>query len=1740
MGEARAVAFLTGGAADEGETDPIIPLPEQYVSLVKVLKEQLDRVYRQKRRLEEDDLCEAIYDNNLYIRHRAPYEMEEVLATLDQKALQHFQKSFGDRCLTMQQFAEAIVKTGTYDADRIHAFVGGIVDLYLEVRRSQGERAQEKKPLEIQWCQLMNHLIESPEIAMYEGSAAMGVQANGRGDPANQPTCERSKITDCASHPGGNVEKIYWNSHMGDLLTVEGTDSMYFWTPEDKIYGHRSAISPQLPSEFYDESGYSLFTVIAAAWDLESQDLTALLSNRMIVVWRLRSREKGQFQQKKEMRIHGTQVASAASLDGTGRKPVWKLHIKMVNWKDTARSQTKEPSNNESLQAGFAHDKKQELKMMGEMREERAAVEEATMLDMWWNANMRMYVTTDRRGRLFFWDLRQLEGSGSVQEYGPSYQLNHHRGRVTGMTEFGKHKFTTISLDHMVMLWDNRNLAAPEIKIEEHSHAVLSQAYLPLYSSLVTVGCEKRVFVWSIDTTAYRGVRAKLEAHRDNLKQVSAGQKCFFTLDEGFMCIVWDGATLANLQAVNCASQLPKHVCVLPLNGVVCLAGRRLNFYEGNEPLNSLLGKTPTKDQLAKRKAEELAAGSLKERAKAKWCGISTCRGSMLSVTEAELKMHARDHGKSRVVFNAPAGESISAFVAIENMSLSIVGTNKGGLHFLKYRSGFELKSHPGRKVEETVARPQARKEGAASGAGGGADENDTRRRQSVGPGSAASAAPSGPPSPGGGQDSPSQSRVSFAAGGSAAGSPSAADSPHRGSTTMLTMVPEASDSGSVTAQGDTSETPAANGRVMTPQDEGRDDIMQTTQQIAEAPLANAPTAEEIARGLTANILCILPCEERGRLFVGTAEGQILVFALDAPDFPCIRWANASPDDCSQVICMEYTTNPKMLEGTPDDDQLGLLVVGTKDGCVQLFGLDNLRHVGAIQIPRILPDFDAPNGVPLSRVMFLESPAAKDLPCTLMTVDSRSRMRLWGMRINKSSGKLRELRLVVDGEQPLPLRLEPFEGVAETVCTLEDMKKPDIVYLKTPEEIEEEEKLEKDEIARAKREGVTLPERKKSPGMPYATRSKDQCTITDFTRVKGRIALPTWERFHWTAEAGKRPPRIPPEDSEEEEEEDAGAAFMTQPSGPGSPFSRASPKDEGGKGDGKGGKKKKKDEDSDTDGEDPERVKPRLEIRPKTPPLLREDEELDGPNPAPWTYGDGTHLVFIADSEGWIRCMDMAASVTACVEDEDGEAIEPRAVRLEDPVQLAQMASKKARNSTVRFGTGSLMGSTSGSFGGAKGAVDPGPLLTGPPVEARREVWKTIGAWRVSKQAVMSITATESPPGLVTIDAAKEVKVWSTCGQLWAHVSLSPQEGFPEVPLWPPPQTLAQQLWYMDIAKAVTDKLGMNTKRKRPKPPPVAPSSPSTRASPSGRQRGGPAGSSPSGRPRPSPEKPAVLTESAQIEEPEAAQWETNAAVVAPGSDAGLRNMDLDDVNLESLDLDPPEAAAGEGDAASPAPADFGERTAKPKRMFSSNQLSEMIRNNAFSGGCQSYKSFRSKKKEKEAKEKRQPEKKPIPRGEPCFKEIQDRRKEFFGRSAEAFGIEIATKADADQWDNSVRGLGNRSSSEGALLRFADQICDAHSVRDKLNIDVTRIPRAQIRRPTFLANLDIGGVSTDPMNPLSATSQAVQELTGKVPGAGRLHRPSSAVNLRAASNGDTGHRQRTPLQSAGMLAVGKR
>ena len=77
--------------------------------------------------------------------------------------------------------------------------------------------------------------------------------------------------------------------------------------------------TPQLKDipDCFDENDQPLYTVLSVAWD--GQDLIALLSNRLLIVWRLRSREKFQFRQRVIYRLWGCLLAHSQQAHLTSR-----------------------------------------------------------------------------------------------------------------------------------------------------------------------------------------------------------------------------------------------------------------------------------------------------------------------------------------------------------------------------------------------------------------------------------------------------------------------------------------------------------------------------------------------------------------------------------------------------------------------------------------------------------------------------------------------------------------------------------------------------------------------------------------------------------------------------------------------------------------------------------------------------------------------------------------------------------------------------------------------------------------------------------------------------------------------------------------------------------------------------------------------------------------------------------------------------------------------------------------------------------------------------------------------------------------------------------------------------------------------------------------------------------------------------------------------------------------------------
>jgi len=1662
-------------------------------------------------------LVEAEYRPKAFLRRRAPDEIETAVTQLDQGALTMAKQSFTSD-LDLAEFAEAIVSTGTYDADRVLAFVSGVVDLYLEVFRSQGERASERA---VNWAQLMNHFIESPEIVMFEGSevsSAMGPK-NVSGTE-NLAQVRRSNVVDCAKHMGPVIHKINWMPSLEMLTSVEGTESVYFWSPF-MAWDTARVVTPQLPPDFYDERQKPLWTVHAVAWDNDAQDLVALLSNRFLIFWRLRNRDKGQFQQKKEFRFHATRREGRNSAEHHIGQ--WKVHLR-----------TFDPKNMEELFPETGGKEPSVAQARREKREERYAAEASQQLDIWWSASMKCWVTADSNGRLLLWDLREHSIATTVA---PTKVLPAHSKVITSFLELSTFKFTTGSLDRCVCLWDHRNLSGPEVKLEEHTGSVRSQAYLPLFSSLVTVGCEKRVFVWSIDSTAYRGVRAKLSAHQSNLLEVSAGQRVFVTLDEACIFILWDGATLAALQTTNCFTLAPRHVVVMPSLGRVCFAGRRLNFFEGNEQGSIALGAAPTKEQVAMAKRREAEGASLKDRAAPKWCGLGPSRGVLLSATEAEVRLHSRIcPSQSKALFNAPEGDTISAFCASDSQSFSVLGTAKGGIYFLKYRSGFTLRAYQ-RRREDIEEWPSA--------SGGAAASSSSAYTTEMVPFEGAPS-PSSPGNPAERISSPPNSRGANAARGAAA----------------ATALPE--------SQGAPAEAPAP---APTKRNSG--------------PPQNSPTAEDLQRGLSSGITCVLPVEEQRRVYVGTVEGRVIIFSTEN-DFSVLRWVHL--EDASAVTCIDVAPWAEGVE-VPDGEEPGLMAVGTQEGVAHIYSLANLRLAGTVNIPRALPEGDSHHSSPLRFMRMIRMPAEPLLPVTLLTIDSLSRIRLWGLKVHVQGGRLQHLKLLLDAGQLKESACIPSEWYdrlkqkREHEAKLRKKKREEELKAAKARAGKDEGGEQAEADAQAVTEGKSLEEEgSQGEGENLAAEarwtSSERVRITAFSALpSGPVQLPIdcldnqpFEGPTTSATVAQSPDlKTAPFSqarAEKAPEKEPASLFITQPqSGTAARIlgqaEEAPPEEFSG---------------SDSDGDADDIVTQRFAEMPRLPPSapnvlmlgdsaaaesLRAAKEAAAEE-AGGSVGDGDSLVFIADSGGWLWCLDIAATLAtaASVSPPVAVALDVAMVAKahEEMKERGEKRSKRPRgnaaaetriqNASSPAQSGLLTGLTH------KDAREEIGILVGMPPKPKPEAIRVVGAWPAHRQSISSLVITGGPPALVSVDSAKEVKVWSATGDIWGHFSMRKVDARPPATaVWPPPHVLAVQMSLIRIAKGLCRRMGFHVSKAEElaavQQRRATPKRSAQRSLTAMERRAQISARRAAKQRKVTEDRVAAKAAEAAAEVPSSAPTgddngssaqdsfdtgldEEMLVMLATGSQATQRppteaqtapeEGEAEVVELHAEDAEEAKEGARPDQDEDVDVQEVADETLWPGggapaerksgRAFNQQQMREMIRNHAFSSGFQSYKQFAARPMPQEDEDIVRPRRSSKARNDPSRK-----RQEFFARKPAVFGVELLTDAEKEAWEAGVKGLGQRSASEGALLRYAQHRVDdmTRSVKKSLGVDVTQTTRRRMRMPSFVSGLDVGRVSQDPTNPSSATGQAVRRLVGSRSQGALLNAGQHVMNSKATS-----------------------
>jgi len=177
-------------------------------------------------------------------------------------------------------------------------------------------------------------------------------------------------------------------------------------------------------------------------------------------------------------------------------------------------------------------------------------------------------------------------------------------------------------------------------------------------------------------------------------------------------------------------------------------------------------------------------------------------------------------------------------------------------------------------------------------------------------------------------------------------------------------------------------------------------------------------------------------------------------------------------------------------------------------------------------------------------------------------------------------------------------------------------------------------------------------------------------------------------------------------------------------------------------------------------------------------------------------------------------------------------------------------------------------------------------------------------------------------------------------------------------------------------------------------------------------------------------------------------------------------------------------------------------------RSFSREQMTKMIRNRGFSSGFQNYKQFMSKSHSQVS-----PTGETVRRKGDPLSNLDAQRSCFFGRDASDFGVSFITRKETDHWHQSTKSMGVRSSSEGALYRFAQAavLDQTRSVYDDLGVDVSKTDMYQLRKPSFLAHLDRRpevehGFLLDPASSTAKTVATMKSEMGngrRMPGNGK-------------------------------------
>eukprot|EP00397_Hematodinium_sp_SG-2012_P004831 GEMP01004845.1.p1 GENE.GEMP01004845.1~~GEMP01004845.1.p1 ORF type:complete len:1180 (-),score=246.09 GEMP01004845.1:393-3932(-) len=575
----------------------------------------------------------------------AAREVDFIVQIIDHELLGHFREAFkATKLHDFLWFARTLVNAGIYEVDNVVAFLGGVLNLFLGISRAQ-----------CPWTR-----------------------------PDGPCTCGRERACTCRKERA----QVSWKDMVDYFLTAQADNDAYRPPFGQKLIAKQMfELRPEIKranvTDHFKHHGSmagtdywsSLETLVSAEEDT-------------ICLWSL-SPKLSQLSIK--VRIPKMQVE--VSPEGNLSCDVDIARVVAVAF-DDKRLVTALMTNRLLVTWSMSH---RDTKIFAQKWEFQM---ENPQDNLWYGHHRGNWITTDTAGRLSFWDL-QTPIIGPKGQILPNNVLLGHSAKIMAYMEVGENFFITASLDRTIIMWDVRHMSV-DTKRDDHQGAVLTMCYLPNFTILVSAGCEKRIYVWGLDSTAFRGLRTKLEGHEHNLVSVCAAAEVFFSLDEGMIIKIWAAASLMLLQTLGGYPLSVHKLLVVPHLGRLVMVGKRFIFYEGNEALMALMGH--------KQKKEEGDAPAKIEGAKTEnaiCSGLNDCALVLYNVRSRSVALYPAAGGAPKIHdFQLDRDDAITcATVGGRNKSILVFGTSNGTIQFIKFLSGYSLKTFLGINASPAAAK---------------------------------------------------------------------------------------------------------------------------------------------------------------------------------------------------------------------------------------------------------------------------------------------------------------------------------------------------------------------------------------------------------------------------------------------------------------------------------------------------------------------------------------------------------------------------------------------------------------------------------------------------------------------------------------------------------------------------------------------------------------------------------------------------------------------------------------------------------------------------------------------------------------------------------------------------------------------------------------------------------------------------------------------------------------------------